>query len=389
MTLQRVVYLILIICSCQIGYAQKVMVSLSCDSSTNHYFFELQGLSSGQLQMARRNSLLLWKNLFKVYVQQDEKSLSHDDLPAMQGSYDIVNNRIRFTPQFELMHGTCYTVNLNTLQLSILLNADLELKGPSTANEFCMKESEGTRGQVTEVFPTAEQLPENLLRFYVYFSVSMGGGEVMQNIDLLDDAGNVLDDIFFDNFYHLWSPDMKRLTILFDPGRVKKGLRAHNRMGRALIPGQKYQLVINEHIMDGNGRPLSESYMKEFEVISEVDSYPKPVEWTIETPPTRSIDPLILHFPRAMDHALLHQFIRLVNADGMMVPGYIEFSNHETDWLFFPESKWEPGDYKIMVNKKLEDLAGNNLYGVFDRPSGIPQMQIDKKFEVIEIQILD
>ncbi len=38
----------------------------------------------------------------------------------------------------------------------------------------------------------------------------------------------------------------------------------------------------------------------------------------------------------------------------------------ETGFLFTPEKPWETGLYKLQVESRLADLAGNNLNRLFD-----------------------
>ena len=40
----------------------------------------------------------------------------------------------------------------------------------------------------------------------------------------------------------------------------------------------------------------------------------------------------------------------------------------ETRWRFEPTNPWKPGDYVVAADAALEDLAGNNLEGLLDRP---------------------
>ena len=79
---------------------------------------------------------------------------------------------------------------------------------------------------VAEVYPTTALLPENVLRFYVYFSAPMGTGDILPAIDLLGAVRRVIEGMFLSNRYDLRSTDRTRLRLLFDPGRVKTGLAA-------------------------------------------------------------------------------------------------------------------------------------------------------------------
>ena len=119
---------------------------------------------------------------------------------------------------------------------------------------------------VTEVYPTSDVLPENLLRFYVYFSRPMKREGALESIRLVDSKGEVVSGAFLENNFSLWSPDGTRLTLLFDPGRVKTGLVAHERFGRALKAGSNYELVIDSTMMAVNGTPLSSTFRKAFRV---------------------------------------------------------------------------------------------------------------------------
>lgn len=48
------------------------------------------------------------------------------------------------------------------------------------------------------------------------------------------------------------------------------------------------------------------------------------------------------------------------------VKGAIFLSAHESLFQFVPEVPWKKGEYVLLVNPVLEDLAGNNLDRLFD-----------------------
>ena len=44
-------------------------------------------------------------------------------------------------------------------------------------------------------------------------------------------------------------------------------------------------------------------------------------------------------------------------------------------------------EYSLKINRRLEDIAENNLYGIFDWPSTIQEELTDKEIESIQIII--
>jgi hypothetical protein len=62
-----------------------------------------------------------------------------------------------------------------------------------------------------------------------------------------------------------------------------------------------------------------------------------------------------------MDYALL---LRLLEVPG--VTGTVSVDNKETEWRFIPSQPWKPGEYRLVVDTALEDLAGNRIGQAFD-----------------------
>ena len=86
-------------------------------------------------------------------------------------------------------------------------------------------------------------------------------------------------------------------------------------------------------------------------------------------PRAGSDEPLQVHFGEALDHALALRLITVVRA-GEPVPGGAELSAEDTRWTFRPAAPWADEEYALRVQPALEDLAGNNLRGPFDRSEG-------------------
>ncbi|MGI9289560.1 MAG: hypothetical protein ACR2P1_29615 [Pseudomonadales bacterium] len=221
---------------------------------------------------------------------------------------------------------------------------------------------------VAEVYPRADALPENLLRLYVYFDQPMDRKNALAAIRLLDESDALVEGAFLTNKVDLWSPDSRRLTVLFDPGRVKTGLRAHHTMGRALQSGSRYTLVIESSLMSTAGCSLAAEHRKPFRVTEANYDAPDPERWRVRAPQAHSTDWVSVLLNGPHDHVSLAYRVRVVDANGAIVPGRIDLGAADAEWRFQPAEPWKEGTYRITVDPTLEDVAGNRLTGSFERP---------------------
>ena len=96
------------------------------------------------------------------------------------------------------------------------------------------------------IYPTAAELPVNLLRVYVHFSAPMSEGWAARAIRVSrEDTGETLDDVFLPPEPELWDPERKRLTMLLDPGRIKRGLVPNLEFGYPLVEGTAVRIAID------------------------------------------------------------------------------------------------------------------------------------------------
>ena len=68
-----------------------------------------------------------------------------------------------------------------------------------------------------------------------------------------------------------------------------------------------------------------------------------------------------------MDHALLEHSLWVNDGAGIPLEGRISTDPEEKSWRFRPLSPWKDGRHLLIVDPRLEDLAGNSLIRVFDR----------------------
>src|SRR5205823_5383949 len=110
--------------------------------------------------------------------------------------------------------------------------------------DFTVKPA-GPPAAVAQVYPTADELPENLLKFYLHFTGPMRRGEAYDHLRLLDAQGKVVERSFLELGEELWDGSGRRFTLVIDPGRIKRGLKPREDLGPVLEAGKSYTLVID------------------------------------------------------------------------------------------------------------------------------------------------
>jgi len=212
----------------------------------------------------------------------------------------------------------------------------------------------------------AGTVPANLLRMYVHFRepvphavpascfgiVRMANGRAVEKpfLDFGDDG--------------LWDRDRRTLTLLFDPGRIKRGVALHETLGPALRAGERYRLQ-----SDCEGIA---PFRHEFNVAGEERRPLDPATWRIldPVPRTGSREPLRMEAPVLMDEALFERYVRVDELEGSVsiVDGRI--------WTFVPDKPWGGDPHRILFHHRLEDVAGNRPGRSFDEPAtGGPRKQ--------------
>jgi hypothetical protein len=302
-----------------------------------------------------------WQKAFPVFVNDADRPQS-DALPPVLGRYELLPDGVRFTPRYPPTKGLKYRASAD---LSTLLG-DLEHSAPSALVFSLPREPTVPSTLVDSVFPSSDALPENLLRFYVHFTAPMQRGGAQDHIVLLGPDGQPVAAAFLGLTTELWDPAMQRLTVLLDPGRIKRGVGPNVALGAPLRQGHRYTLVIRKGMSDAEGRPLLEEFSKPFRVTAAIREPIDPGRWTVDLPASGTRQALMLSFPASVDHALLARVIRVVDADQQPVAGRIEIDRQETRWAFTPSSAWVAGPYQLRVDANLEDVSGNTPWAPFD-----------------------
>ena len=328
--------------------------------TANQASFAVTGLTAEQLKSLRalKWEREAWNKLFAIYVINKTAR----PVPAIYGDYRVSSDRLLFEPAFPLKPGLTYRATFLPAALATVFSGQqkkeqlFSLPGPSTTPSTT----------VTQVYPSGHLLPENQLKFYIHFSQPMSRGDAYQNIRLLDHQGKAILFPFLELAEELWEPQGKRFTLLFDPGRIKRGLKPREEVGPALLTGGSYTLVINQAWRDASGKPLKTTFRKKFRVSDPDDKQPNPRKWKITAPAATTTLPLRVLFSEPLDHAMLQRVIGVVDANGKPVAGNVTVDQEETRWSFQPAIGWRAGEYQLLVSSDLEDRAGNSIGRPFE-----------------------
>jgi hypothetical protein len=237
----------------------------------------------------------------------------------------------------------------------------------------------GPATTVTAVYPTQDLLPENQLKFYLHFSAPMSRGEIYRRVHLLNEKEEMIDLPFLELEQELWDERQQRITLLFDPGRIKRGLKPREEAGPVLEEGKRYTFVIDADWSDAQGNPLAKGFRKSFRAGPPDDHIVETAQWKITAPEPNTKSALTLQFPKAMDHALAERLIWVEGADGKRLDGTTTLTEHEHKWEFRPSTNWVAGKYRIAADSTIEDLAGNSIAKPFEIDVLHP---VEKKIEV-------
>jgi hypothetical protein len=326
-------------------------------------FVEVIGLSAGALQTLARSqwALAQWQQLLSVHVEQGDLQLDLN-APAMLGRYRIDTGALRFEPKFPLEPGINYRAILHPENLP----DGSETPGPISASLRLPSRSSKPTTIVSQVYPSGEIVPENLLKFYVHFSAPMSRGHIYEHIHLRGESGKPIELPFLEIDEELWNPAMTRLTLFIDPGRIKRGVRPLEEVGPALETGKQYTLVIDEAWKDAKGNPLRATFRKQYQVGPPDRDPPDPAQWKIRAPHADTADPIVIDFPEPMDRALAERLIRVASGVGEAIDGMTSIGGQERRWSFTPARPWVRGSYSVVVQTTIEDLAGNNIGKPFE-----------------------
>ncbi|NNL18242.1 MAG: hypothetical protein HKP37_05825 [Boseongicola sp.] len=286
------------------------------------------------------------------------------------GRYAVVGDLIHFTPAFGFDAGRDYVVRLpnDNEAVPFRLSTDMAQIAPA----------------VTDIYPSGDTLPENTLRFYIHFSVPMQSHVAFDYIKLRDASGAADDAAFMRFKQELWNEDRTRLTVLIDPGRIKREVATNLELGPAVISGQQYTLAVNGGWPSADGTSILPAFSRTFQVSGALRIRPDTDLWTANTPCAGTRDPMTVTFDRPFDRHLLTQALRLETEAGGGIKGKITVADAETALSFTPLEPWPTEELVLIANPTLEDVAGNNFRDLLDHTTS--QQETDLSTSQLKIR---
>jgi hypothetical protein len=207
------------------------------------------------------------------------------------------------------------------------------------------------------ISPHATVLPANTLRFYIHFPRSGEAHFDRDRLWLLDEGGGVVPDPFLVLSQELWSVDGRRLTVLMEPGRIKRGLGADPSHEPALVVGRTYSLVLT-----ALGQTARHTFGVSDAVLDAIDE----THWRLDPPTAESRDPAVVHFERVMDAALCQDEIRVLTRSGEVAQTRVSLTPDGTAARLTPSHPWRTGEHHLVASERLEDVCGNRLGEALD-----------------------
>jgi hypothetical protein len=355
--------------------AAPVALTLAWWSHSGRECLRVSGWSAAALAVLRGagdEELAVWLPVYPtdaVAARDGHAPVGRSRLPSTAGRYFLDGDAVCFSPRFPFLASVSCTVLVDPTVVdpaqknrtvdvadfaALTITRDGGVAVPSTG--------------VISVSPATATIPRNVLRMYVEFSAEMDEGYAANCIHLRRaETPEVVADAFLPFDPELWDASRRRLTVLFDPARIKRGLAPHQEAGYPLEEGVDVELVVDRCFRDRDGAPLLTEHVQHYHVGCDVRERVEPAKWVIHPPRAGTARPLVVEFDRPLDRALLGRCLTVLDDQGVRISGGTSISNGERSWSLVPAESWSTGRYDLVVDPILEDIAGNSVARVFDR----------------------
>ncbi len=238
---------------------------------------------------------------------------------------------------------------------------------------------------VSGIYPSIDEVPANILKWYIQFSQPVNPVKIYEHINFLDHVGKPIDRSILHLCAPLLSEDGTLLTVWIEPGRQKRMLGPNRHLGSVFEPHRQYTLHIADTLKDADGVPIARGVRHTFTTTDSDRTKPSLANWVVAALQADTRQPLKITSNDHLDYgSLLDAFS--ISLDGHRVEGALTYDSETTTIHFTPIDKWKKGIYTIQLEYQLEDLAGNNLYHLFDRP--IEKQKKEVVFEELTLSVV-
>ncbi len=321
---------------------------------------------------------------FPVSVQQGGEPIQ------IQGGYQQGPEGVIFSPRFPFLAGVGrYSAEI---RWDRLIEYGVECpRGAARTTSLAFQPGDLGPLEATEVvslYPRATEIPENILRFYVTFSQPMARGSLSGLVRIEGADGTDVEAFFLDNSQPLWNGDRTRLTLLLNPGRIKRGVGPNAKLGPALNEGETYRLIVDSSIKDAKGHALAGGFTHTFMVTAPVHRV-----LHIDGLDTSGIvagtkDTLKLSFPQLMDVNQLRRLLVVTTGTGEPVAGSIQPADQPYTLLFTPDRPWREERYALEISSYVEDISGNTFLAAFDESSDARDASAEDAVQVKTLMVI-
>ncbi len=292
---------------------------------------------------------------------------------SILGELHAEEDAITFTPVIPFTNNTDYQILLD---------------GTIVGAFHIKKDQPDTTPRITAIYPKLDTVPENLLKMYITFSEPMQEvHSALDFIEVTDLTTQEKTNIFLPLETELWNTDHTELTLWLDPGRIKKDLIPNKELGIPIKEGHSYAVRIKSDWESAQGISLGKMVEKKIVVGSRDAQMPSESDWKLTIPTINSKEALGIAFGEPLDAMLFEKNIHIEDTNNQMVEGSFLTMGAPNSTLFIPKERWKKGNYKLVINSSMEDLAGNNMNRLFDTDLQQRKTTKDTKTKAIDFTI--
>lgn len=285
--------------------------------------------------------------------------------PPVLGSYAFTNNKIVFNPRFLPDPSVTYTVRFSFNALNKILGTTF--KNDDLIERITFLEINSKSPEVIAITPDITFFPKNILRLYVHFSSPMSFQNPYDFISLKDEFENDLTEPFVIVPEGLWNADRTRLTLLFHPGRIKRGVGPNMTEGDILEVGKKYALEISKEWVGDNGKSLGKTFRRSFTVTDPINETIQYSKWELSVFHDNGTE-LLIKTIHPLDQPIAKRMLFVRIKEGDIIPATIEFVDaFEIKISWAKQTEFE---YELLIDPRLEDVCGNTPINTFDYENG-------------------